>query len=302
MKIDKVIFSTSERFSVFWNLNAQVWKTKFNIEPVCLLFGNKRNTDMSEEYGEVIEVPILPEFPELIQITWGKFYWPIYEPDTTWLIGDIDMYPLAKDWFTTNIEHVPNDYYAHLDADGITQLNGTEFTWANKIITAANQQDRGHGTNLPAHYHCAKGSVMKIALEHSGSFNEELHHIVHSKFYNGERAYRECDPIDQHNLWCAEELRSTRAIRRSILEGKVKFTGFSLRNGIGNVDGDRLDKSTYDEHGDISEYVYKMDRLISGKYKDLHCIRPFRHYLDAKTCDKRWEATRRVLRLAGMLD
>jgi hypothetical protein len=56
IKIDKVIFSTSERFSVFWNLNSRIWKTKLGVEPVCLLFGDRSNTNMSEEFGKIIEV------------------------------------------------------------------------------------------------------------------------------------------------------------------------------------------------------------------------------------------------------
>ena len=65
MKIDKIIFSTSERFSVFWNLNSKLWKTKVGIDPVCLLFGDRRNTDVTEEYGRVIEVPIMQQLANL---------------------------------------------------------------------------------------------------------------------------------------------------------------------------------------------------------------------------------------------
>jgi len=68
MKIDKVIFSTSETFSIFWNLNSKLYKTKLGIEPVCLLFGDRSKTDMSEEFGKVIEVPIIPDLPLLIQM------------------------------------------------------------------------------------------------------------------------------------------------------------------------------------------------------------------------------------------
>ena len=74
MKIDKVVFSTSERFSVFWNLNSRVFRTKLGIEPVCLLLGKREGLGLSEEYGPVFEFPILPQYPLIIQITWSKFY------------------------------------------------------------------------------------------------------------------------------------------------------------------------------------------------------------------------------------
>jgi len=300
MKIDKVIFSTSERFSVFWNLNAKLFKTKLGIEPVCLFFGDRSKTDMTEKFGKIIEVPVIPDLPLLIQITWSKFYWPIYEPDTTWLIGDMDLYPLQTRWFVEHIVDVPDDHYLHLDADGITQLNGTPYTWANKVLNAGNLIDLGCPTNMPGHYHCAKGSMFKLALDQNGTFEQELRHIVESKQYHNSRAFREDDPIEQHNLWCAEELRSTKAIRRNLLNGKIKFTGFSLRHGIGKIDGDRLDKTMYDDAR--GEYTCDLERLKRGEYVDLHCVRPFRHYLDEVTCERRWNATKWALKMAGMLD
>jgi hypothetical protein len=53
-------------------------------------------------------------------------------------IGDIDLFPLAPGWFKDRIAHIPENNYVHLDADGITQLNGTQYTWANKQLHAGN--------------------------------------------------------------------------------------------------------------------------------------------------------------------
>ncbi len=300
MKIDKIIFSTSESFSVFWNINAKIWKTKFNIEPVCLLFGKKDNTDVSEEYGKVIEVPVMEQYPLLIQITWSKFYWPTLDPESTYLIGDIDQFPLSTFWFTEKIKDVPDNNYAHLDADGITQLNGTKYTWTGRSLSKSNMPDLGCPTNMPGHYHCAKGSVMKTGLEIDGTFQEEIDHIVKSGLYNNSRSFRECDPIEQHNLWCAEELRSTKALRRQIANKRISFSPFSLRHGIDRVSGDRLDKSMYDQG--VGEYRYDEDLLKTGKYADLHCVRPFAHFLDEIECKRRWDATYKILKLANMLD
>lgn len=300
MKIDKVIFSTSETFSVFWNLNAKVFKTKLGIDPVCLLFGDRSKTNMSEEYGKVIEVPIMPNWPLLIQITWSKFFWPTLEPDTTWLIGDMDMYPLATDWLTTQIADFADDHYLHLDADGITQLNGTQYGWANKVITPQNQKDLGHDTNLPAQYHCAKGGLMKYALDIEGGFEESISNIVTSKQYNGTRAFRECDPIEQHNLWCAEELRSTRALRNSIFNKDVKFTGFFLKSGVGRTDGNHVHSSMY--NAEKGEYEVDEERIRTGQYKNLHAVRPFPHFLSEENCKIRTRATENLLRKVGMLD
>ena len=300
MKIDKVIFSTSETFSIFWNLNSRLYKTKLGIEPVCLLFGDRNKTNMSEEFGKVIEVPTLPNLPLLIQITWSKFYWPIFEPDTTYLIGDIDLVPLGVRWFTDRIADVPADNYLHLDANGIVQLSQVPCDWTSSNLTPESLPDYGCPTNLPGHYHCAKGKSMKIALEQNGTFEEELKHIVTSGLYNNTRGYRPEDPISQNNLWCAEEIRSSRAIRRSIFSGKIKFTGLSLEHGISRTTGDRIDKTMY--IGCESKYHYDAEKLKSGGYADLHCERPFRPYRSEIECQQMWDATHEVLKIAGMLD
>jgi hypothetical protein len=295
LKITNVIFSTSERFSVFWNLQAQIWKKHFGIEPICLLVGDRSKCDMSEEHGQVIEIPVNPDYPHLIQITWSKFFHASKATDKTTLIGDIDLYPLSKHWFTDNIADVPDDAYVHLDADGITQLNGTPYKWTGRVLSPASMPDLGCPTNMPGHYHLAKGSTYTTGLEMRELWLEELEHIVKSGLYNNVRGLRDSDPIEQHNLWCAEELRSTKALRRSIAAGRINFRPFSLRHGIDRTNGDRLDKSTY-LFGE-ARYRYEPDRLEQGRYADLHVPRPFDH-VDTAERERRWAATENLLRMA----
>jgi hypothetical protein len=296
MNIDKVVFSTSEAFSVCWNLNSKLYKTKLGIEPVCLLFGQKSNTDMSDEYGQIIEMPINPNFPLLIQITWSKFFHPTTELDKTWLIGDIDLFPLQTYWFKDKIKDINENNYVHLDADGIVQLSGSPYKWANKTMDELNPIYQGHATNMPAHYHVAKGQTFKTVLNTIGSFEEEIAHIVRSGSYNGTRAFRESDPINQNNLWCAEELRSTELIRNAVVNRTVNFTGLHLRNGIGHGNGDRIDRSTLkceESNKEVnSDYKYDETRLKNGEYVDLHAARPFLKYMSQ---------TENVLKLAGMI-
>jgi hypothetical protein len=299
MKIDKVIFSSSETFSVFWNVISKVYRTKLDIEPVCLFFGDRSKTNMSEEYGKIIDVPIMQQYPLLIQITWSKFFWPTLEPDKTWLIGDIDLIPLARYWFIDKIADIPDDHYVHFDADGITQLNHTQYTWCGRKLNGQNCPDLGCPTNMPAHYHCARGDVLKRGLEINGTFEEEIRHIVESGLYNNSRGYREEDPIEQHNLWCAEELRSTKALRRQITRHHLKFTPLSIRHGIDRIDGERLDKSMYD--GNDGYYRHNPELLKSGKYADLHCIRPFPQAFSEEECKKRWAAAEAILKIADMI-
>lgn len=287
MKIDKVVFSTSQRFSCFWNIQSRLWRTKLGVEPVCLLLDKRENCPwMNEEFGRIIEVPVDPKFPLLIQITWSKFWWVHTEPETTWLIGDIDMIPLSTHWFTENIASVPDDHYVHLNADGITQLAHTG-SWLEGVIP-----DKGCPTNLPGHYHVGKGRVLDIGLERSGTFEEELKHIVTSGKYQNTRGFREDDPIEQHALWCGEELRSTRAIRRQIQSGGIQFKPFSLRSGSGCLNGDTLEATAYDG--------VKIIREPGRVYVDFHSVRPFEH-VDEVERAKRWRAIENLLSEVGMI-
>jgi hypothetical protein len=295
LKITNVIFATSERFSVFWNLQAQIWKKHLGIHPTCLLIGDRSKTNMSEEHGTIIEIPINPNYPHLIQITWSKFYFGAQDAEATTLIGDIDLFPLSRFWFKERILDIHPDAYAHLDSDGITQLNGTQYTWTGRALHAGNMPDLGCPVNMPGHYHAARGRTARIGLELRDTWEAELDHIVRSGQYNNTRGERDSDPIEQHGLWCAEELRSTRALRRSIAAGRIMFAPLSLRHGISRIDGDRLDKSTYSF--DEAKYRYDEGKLARGEYVDLHCVRPFDH-VNADERERRWTSTENLLRLA----
>jgi len=290
MKIDKVIFSTSELFSVFWNLNAKIWATKMGVEPVCLLFGKKANTTMREDYGEIIEMPTLPNIPLLIQITWSKFWWPTQGLEATWMIGDIDHIPMQSAWFVDNIDNVADDTYVHLDANGIADFSGTSFPWAHvnkstaplrqapKELNSGNLPDHGHPTNLPGHYHVAKGRVLKTGLNQDGSYETEVKR-AHMSGFGGTRAFRRSDPIDQQNLWCVEECWSTHLIRKNVCNGRIKFAGFApcLDDRTGRDMNDDNDAHNYDD-----------SKLRSSSYVDVHCIRPFAHFLTPDRIEKRW--------------
>lgn len=121
MKIDKVIFSTSVEYSSFWNIQSQVFKEALGIEPICLLYGKKSDTTMHEKYGQVIEREFDESLPEVIQITWSKFDFPKTEEETTWMIGDIDMVPLNKQYFVDNIAEYEENAYLHLNFAGISK-------------------------------------------------------------------------------------------------------------------------------------------------------------------------------------
>jgi len=108
MKIDKIVFSSTEPYSDYWNLQAEVW-SNMGIEPVLLLWGKKENTKATEKHGRIVEMEYSPDAIKSLQMTLSKFYYTQTEPEATWLTGDIDLYPLQRKWFTETVKDIPEE-------------------------------------------------------------------------------------------------------------------------------------------------------------------------------------------------
>jgi len=146
MKIDKVIWASSIEYSDFWNINSKIHKKYLGIDCTLLFYGKKSDFDLSEEFGEVIECSFDDGIDPIAQLIFNKWYYTKNEPETTWLIGDIDQIPLVKDHFIDKIEHINENSYAHLAEDALG------FGW------------RKNQGRLAGYYHAGKGSVISKAL------------------------------------------------------------------------------------------------------------------------------------------
>ena len=109
MKIDKVIMSCNDNpfYSEYWPVVSKVWKEKIGIEPVLVYFGD--SSEMSQEYGTVVGMDKLETVPIYTQAQWGRFWYTQFEPETMWLISDIDMLPMNRDYFSTAVEGIPRE-------------------------------------------------------------------------------------------------------------------------------------------------------------------------------------------------
>ena len=178
MKIEKAILSCDDNklYSDFWPLVSRVWKEKFNIEPVLLYFGKEK---MSTEFGTVINIDIIKEIPISIQTLWIRYFYPSQEPETTWIISDIDMFPISKYYFVDKISNIEDNKYVHL----------------NPCINTYNL--------IPSCYHVAKGSKFKEVLDLPDSWEESIHQVVNSGFGKS---------VDGNKYWFADEQYATNKI------------------------------------------------------------------------------------------
>lgn len=285
MKIDKVVFSCSELFSPWWNIQSKVWKTKFNVEPVCLLFGNKQNCGMSEKYGEVVEMSFDKELPDIIQIQFSKFHYPKAEPDKTWIIGDIDQIPLQTEYFLNDLPSIPEDAYAHLNYTLTAQMrtgvrpDGFPGIPADSFFKLGSRVNGGY--DLPGHYHVAKGHLYEKLFFNQKSFKEVLKTVIEQERHGmvKEDARRSLDTKIHGRYWVAEEGYTSEQIWYG-LKAK-KFNGFYgkeyhlFNEKIDRVGNLRDSNGRFIIQWDGTNYVYDSNKLRNKVYKDLHCHRPY---------------------------
>jgi hypothetical protein len=271
MKIDKVVFSSSAsaEYAPFWNIQAQIFKTKLGIEPICLLYGKKSEVGMSEEFGKVIEIEPDPSLPWSVQLVWSKFDYPTHDPDSVYLIGDIDLIPLQRAHFIDKIAGVDDNAYVHLNAGGIS---APRLGIRDGFLTHGSQRharDNGvkGGADLPAHYHVAKGRKFNL-LTQGRSFLDQVRHIVNSDRY-GMGPMGDNVPKDSpyHYYWCGEEHYSSEIICNAIRAGGFNFVPFYYHNGNGH---ERVDRSDF-----RADYAYDSGKARAGGYVDVHCARPY---------------------------
>jgi hypothetical protein len=276
MKIDKVLFSCSEpeEYSSFWNKQSEIF-SHMGIEPVCLLFGERAKTDMTEKFGRVIEMETLPDLPWSVQLTWSKFDYPTREPETTWLIGDIDLVPLQRAHFTSKIAELPDNAFVHLNAGGISRPRlGFDHGFAvHGPQRVAMDAGKPGGADLPGHYHVAKGKHFGIFTQ-GRPFRDQVDYIVSSKRYGlgpmGAEPPANAESNPYWYFWCGEENYTSELIWNAVKSGLRFFPGY-YNNGH-NIE--RIQRDFWDE----AEKSYRWDRrrVEAGRVVDIHCCRPYR--------------------------
>ena len=188
MKIQKVIFSSSDEYLEFWEPISKFFYEKFGFESTLIYIGDKQHP--SEKYGRVVRVKPL-NYPLLIQVLWSRFWFTKLEPNTTWMVGDIDLYPLQKTRFVDDLINVPENYHVHLHSNRTSspyqlwQLKGT----------------MDGGADLSSHYHVGKGYILEQHLDLHETFEDACKFIFEIKkyglgFYNnsyqGDKLYHCC--------------------------------------------------------------------------------------------------------------
>lgn len=253
MNIDKIIFTCDEKkeYVGFWNSISKYYKNKIGILPVLYFIGNLNNFDLNQNYGEVRQIKPVSNVPTRIQALWGKFYFTKDEPETTWIIGDLDLYHFHADYF-----QIEGYYeYAHLNEGHYGSV------WRSNP-----------NVDLPGYYHVAKGQTFIDIFDLKRDFEEYVTYIKNCKKYGISFRFMSKEQVEQWSgdevgYHCCEEHLSTEILRQKI--NNYSFFGKTLSHSS------RIDKDQINGNLDY------LKALINNKQKlDMHCPRPYEKYAD----------------------
>lgn len=292
MKIDNIVFSCSDFYAPFWEIQSKIWKTKFNIHPICLLHGNS-NLNLSEKYGEVVRFNYDKNFPDVIQLQFRKFHYPTTSPDKTWIVGDIDQIPLQTEHFLSDLDKVDENSYAHFNYTLCAQMRNMP----GEIYLSRGAYVNG-GFDLPGHYHCAKGKFYGELYFKDQSFEEVISSVISSKRYGmiKEDAQRNLNKQIHGSFWVAEEMYTSEYLwygyKKKVVNG-LYLKDYHIWDGkIDRVGNLRDSSGRWIPQWNGQNYVYDENKLRNKGYVDIHCHRPYH---------EQEKAMMKVLETAGMI-
>jgi hypothetical protein len=252
MKIDKVIFCIDDNphYKGFWPSISKHFRLKMNMLPKLFVLSDKENiSEYDTLYGEVEIVKPLNKIPLIIQALLGKFFFTKTEPNTTWLIGDIDLYPLHTFHFTESIKNIPDEQYIHLNP----YAYGVDW--------------RNHYSGLAGYFHVAKGHVFAEELKIPNSFEDFCNIILNSDKYGIKFYYHNNTPPNKENgeassdwgWFCCEEM----------------YTGDVLKNSKKLIEIPPINSYTRINRTDM---VFNENLIKNQHYIDFHAPRPYEQH------------------------
>jgi hypothetical protein len=156
MKIDFVIVSTDDNplYSEFWPVVKNLWSNLVGIKPILVKISD---TDEIIESDECIihNLKKADGIKTGLQSQIARMFVTKYYKDSVCLTSDIDMLPLSKKYFTSDIENLNNDSMVIFSSDAYKNVN-----------------------RYPICYNAGKGSLFSEILQLDVSFEEYCNRLL----------------------------------------------------------------------------------------------------------------------------
>ena len=212
-KIDKVLFSCNDKeiYYGFWESISEHFATEFGIEPILLCYGDFQENQFTGNYGHIVHIPKfewLPEKESYIPAAWGRFWLTELIADhEICMIGDIDMYPLSREFFDNDV--INHNSYVHLNADHYHP--GNRDHWKQSGVT------------VPVCYHVAPARLFRDVYKFNSDFGEEIKKIkqhdyseYNTGFANTPEPHLKDASAASGGMWGFDEMYSTAKMREYI--------------------------------------------------------------------------------------
>ena len=119
MKLDRAILSSNDnsKYLDFWPYVSRAWRELIGIEPVLFFIGEAGRVEELSKYGQVIQVPVLPEWDIVNQAQSIRLWSGTKFPDENLIISDLDMLPINPEYFNNCITNTPDDFLISYTSD-----------------------------------------------------------------------------------------------------------------------------------------------------------------------------------------
>ncbi len=106
LKIQRVILAsdTNPMYLEFWPLVSKAW-FRFGLKPT-LAFISHEQVELDNTYGEVVQIQPIAGIPTWFHAQVIRLLLPVFFEEEACLTSDIDMLPLNKDYFTSNVKNI----------------------------------------------------------------------------------------------------------------------------------------------------------------------------------------------------
>lgn len=227
----------------FWEPVSMVWNMRFGIRPLLIYFGQK---NLSTEWGDVIRTPYVDNIPKHFQTQWARFWFTQTEPNSTFIISDIDMIPISKFFFRDQISLIDCGKYVHLN---------------------------GYHRPLPVCYHVAKGDRFREVLDLEDDFGRSVRKVWGTNFSSKDKLH------NGNSRWSLDEAYSTNKIIGSNLFNNPmlcilkKIFSKKMRNI------ELIKRKVDEKYLRIDRSKWPVDIPLNiNEYFDCHCPRPYADY------------------------
>ena len=220
----------------FWPLVSRVWKERIGVDPVLVLVGD---SDVDDTFGEVVKIkPIDAAIHTQAQL--ARLWHPINEPDTLWITSDIDMFPISRTYWESN-------------------LSKDDFVWKNLNTDTKNY--------FPICYNIAYGKNFKEVLSIPDAFDDFIDSVSVSFKSDVSNKPENWDGNSLENWGLDEVYVSSMVCRWRDMNGGVE----QPMRPDGFHDGRRINRTNW---------IYDNSKIEDDFYIDCHSLRPYNKHKD----------------------